>query len=81
MSNYRKKELPITAFQWDGENTNDIASFAEAISHTPTGSILIIETKTNVITLKKGDYVYREGKNTWGMTQEAFESLYEKEGE
>lgn len=82
MSNtYRKKNLPITAIQWDGNNTNEVVEFSGGRGATPTGNILIFSNNFTSFTMKKGDYAVKEGNSVWVMDKEAFESEYEKEGE
>lgn len=78
---YKKKVLPVTAIQWDGKNSEEVFLFAEGVSFTPTGNILLIETAHSTLTLKKEDYVVKEGKTFWSMSKEGFESQYEKEAE
>lgn len=80
-TNYKRKVLPISAIQWDGNNTNEVVEFSEGRGATPTGNVLIFSNNFTSFTMKKGDYAVKEGTAIGVMDKEAFESQYEKEGE
>lgn len=77
----KRKELPTTYIQWDGNNTNEVVEFSGGRGATPTGNVLIFSTNFSSFTMKKGDYALKEGSAFWVMDKEVFESQYEKEGE
>lgn len=77
----KRKELPITYVQYNGENIQEVIDFAEATSFTPTGNVLVFSTKHSSFTIKKGDYLLKEGDAFWMNHEDYFNSLYEKEGE
>lgn len=82
MSNIcKKKNNPLTFIQWDGNNSKEVVAFAEGSGYTPTGNVLIFSTNYTSFTLRKGDYLIKDGKTLTQKSEEAFEAEYEKEGE
>lgn len=86
---YRKKPVVIEAIQWDGDNFNDIKSFANSnVRHYSTyekneyiesKTTLVIKTLEGDMIASKGDYIIKGVKGEYYPCKpDIFEATYEK---
>jgi hypothetical protein len=86
---YRKKPVVIEAIRWDGDNFNDIKSFANSnVRHYSTyekneyiesKTTLVIKTLEGDMIASKGDYIIKGVKGEYYPCKpDIFEATYEK---